>query len=787
MATEYKLSYTAREIDERLGRVDEIEKIYKQNEEPIDATEGSLWIDLDAEGGSGTGGSGSGNSSTIVASVQADWNQNDPEQPNYVENRTHYEEGRRSLLNIVWDGTYDESRYSVDCVMDGEQMTYVKVSDVVLTPAEAAQCTTTTSNYENAVSTYAFDDAFIHDVFVLIVRNAPYKFEVSDEPVIFEQTGIYFASIPNNLYVSQLKSETVTIPGSDVIVHRLANKYLPENVVCSKNEQKILDIKWDGQFELGDIITFSNFANCEVVQVSNAIISDEEFIQCTFKASSNPFFGTISSENLEKFGNNTVALIPGVMILRDPSQPVYNKNIENYSPGIYFIRSYNSNGELGFYISNLSNSNAVIIEDKIPVDLLPIEKIPISDLRVNNSDSPRYVAGRTHWIKSTQSKGIIDSIITADGIENESLFGLEEGANYLVTLNNKDYEVTCMREVIQDENGLFYVLSLGSFQDLSNGVNDLPFSVVDAYTLIQNDGAEIPLFVGVCVADVTEETPIKVVQKIEDIKTLPKKYLPEDSLYAEKTKVPLNIKWDGYIKTSKFFEIDLNDYVYISDLILTDEEFAKCKYKTYSKNGDSEEILISEEGYTTEENNTISKSMAIMILRNPSKLTDMFEEYKPGIYFARTIVNNVLEFYVSSFSSEEVLVNSENKIPNKYLPEIPIFDFIEMGLPAIVPDIALTGECVELTGIDLTEFEKALQKGIIRIRVAFRIGENDERHITATCMPVYDETLMFWQLGVIAFAGSFTEPTVRTILTYDVPNNLIKAHSALLQYYTTTM
>lgn len=33
--------------------------IYKQNEEPEDAPEGALWIDMDAEGGSG-GGGGSG-------------------------------------------------------------------------------------------------------------------------------------------------------------------------------------------------------------------------------------------------------------------------------------------------------------------------------------------------------------------------------------------------------------------------------------------------------------------------------------------------------------------------------------------------------------------------------------------------------------------------------------------------------------------------------------------------------------------------------------------------------
>jgi len=32
------------------------EKIYKQNEEPTNPVEGSLWIDMDEEGGGGSGG-----------------------------------------------------------------------------------------------------------------------------------------------------------------------------------------------------------------------------------------------------------------------------------------------------------------------------------------------------------------------------------------------------------------------------------------------------------------------------------------------------------------------------------------------------------------------------------------------------------------------------------------------------------------------------------------------------------------------------------------------------------
>lgn len=74
---EYKLSYTASEIDERLGKINEIDslktlvgdtsvseqiaeaisevvEVYVQDEEPTDALEGSIWVDTSEDGLSGT-------------------------------------------------------------------------------------------------------------------------------------------------------------------------------------------------------------------------------------------------------------------------------------------------------------------------------------------------------------------------------------------------------------------------------------------------------------------------------------------------------------------------------------------------------------------------------------------------------------------------------------------------------------------------------------------------------------------------------------------------------------
>ena len=53
MATEYKFPYTASEINEKFRKIDELDigsnKIYTQNEEPADAPDGTLWVDMDEE------------------------------------------------------------------------------------------------------------------------------------------------------------------------------------------------------------------------------------------------------------------------------------------------------------------------------------------------------------------------------------------------------------------------------------------------------------------------------------------------------------------------------------------------------------------------------------------------------------------------------------------------------------------------------------------------------------------------------------------------------------------
>lgn len=90
----------------------------------ITDAEGEKTFDV-MDGKDGTGGSG--------ASVQADWNQSDETQSDYIKNRTHWLE--RPFEPVVWDGS-TEGRDYVDLSVLGLETIY-KVSDHLLTEKEA--------------------------------------------------------------------------------------------------------------------------------------------------------------------------------------------------------------------------------------------------------------------------------------------------------------------------------------------------------------------------------------------------------------------------------------------------------------------------------------------------------------------------------------------------------------------------------------------------------------------------------------------------------------------------
>lgn len=191
MATEYKLSYTGAEINEKLGKVSQLE---------------TAIADLD---------------------VQADWNQNDTDAVNYVKNRTHFEEVVISdievipemTVNITEDGGY--STLSEECPILIVGQTYT----VVLNGTEY-QC----------VARWWEDESG-----VLLGNGTVYGDgnEGNGEPFCvdsYDDGSVY-------LNVSSIGEYTasITYKGSQTVVHKLDNKYIPDDVANVDDLEELHD------------------------------------------------------------------------------------------------------------------------------------------------------------------------------------------------------------------------------------------------------------------------------------------------------------------------------------------------------------------------------------------------------------------------------------------------------------------------------------------------------------------------------------------------------------------
>lgn len=191
MATEYKLSYTASEIDEKLGKV----------------------------------------------GIQPDWNQSDSTQIDYIKNRTHYMEPNKDYFHI----TEDMIKNPLDSYVAWESDYCYKVSDLVSTDPlvenlvgitvternEDGEETVLTSNKDNIYDGRPDDDMGIYitfDNYDLNIILEDYDSEIDDSGTIKTVTsGIW-------IYVYGEHNPIVDIEVPSEIPVRLDEKYLPKSV-----------------------------------------------------------------------------------------------------------------------------------------------------------------------------------------------------------------------------------------------------------------------------------------------------------------------------------------------------------------------------------------------------------------------------------------------------------------------------------------------------------------------------------------------------------------------------
>ena len=174
---------------------------------------------------------------------QPDWNQNDETQPDFVKNRTHWEETVETGGDtLTWDGNTEGLVHL--------NVSYHKVSDNVPTKADFSSGVSADIGVEKVemgadIQEGFTDDGFLFATYFIIV---PYDGYESDGDT-FPEKGVYLFAYEDE-YVSSL-----TIPGytgfvtTETVVHPLDTKFLPEHLQFGESETGGDTLEWDGNTE----------------------------------------------------------------------------------------------------------------------------------------------------------------------------------------------------------------------------------------------------------------------------------------------------------------------------------------------------------------------------------------------------------------------------------------------------------------------------------------------------------------------------------------------------------
>lgn len=160
---------------------------------------------------------------TESGGTQPDWNQNDPTKPDYVKNRTHWEENNQTV--IEWDGN-TEGRDSTTII----DTAYYKISEEVpslddlvgavataVIDGEALELTVSESNITQGTNAIRIGDALV----VAYNTSFTFVYDGYDVEVSVPSVGIY--SAVGGIYISKLTYGSTT-------VHQLDEKFIPESI-----------------------------------------------------------------------------------------------------------------------------------------------------------------------------------------------------------------------------------------------------------------------------------------------------------------------------------------------------------------------------------------------------------------------------------------------------------------------------------------------------------------------------------------------------------------------------
>ena len=171
-----------------------------------------------------------------ITPVQSDLAQNDPTQPDYVKNRTHWEETTtvNKPLNITWDGNTG----GLIGVVLYEGVKFLKVSDLVFTDEQIKTMSETLSNGDYTEYSEAWDAGIEEGMVIprnditvcwniVVARVDGAIVELDGALSTFPEKGLYFLSSEGWAHVASLTS-TEPVEQTKTVVHKLDKKYLPD-------------------------------------------------------------------------------------------------------------------------------------------------------------------------------------------------------------------------------------------------------------------------------------------------------------------------------------------------------------------------------------------------------------------------------------------------------------------------------------------------------------------------------------------------------------------------------
>ena len=173
-----------------------------------------------------------GEGNITIETPQPDWNQNDPTQPDYIKNRTHY--ATKAFEDITWDG--DKTDHVMFDLGDGIQ--YFKVSDRTPSIDELIGGTFTINTPDGEMDfPENLDESFIAEIQgaldiaeenVLIINIDVFVEEVLGFTFDNATNGIYF------LYNTVEDTYTSKLVSGEKVVKKINEKYLPDISIVAK-------------------------------------------------------------------------------------------------------------------------------------------------------------------------------------------------------------------------------------------------------------------------------------------------------------------------------------------------------------------------------------------------------------------------------------------------------------------------------------------------------------------------------------------------------------------------